>query len=304
VEPDTSGLTFRPALLAAGLTEGELRRLRTGLRLTPLRPGVYVPCDDARLDDPGARHVLAVRAAVPKVAPDAVVSHASAAVLHGLTLWGCPLRRVHVTRPRRSGGRVTRLLHVHSAALAPDEIVQLDGMAVTSVARTVVDLARSLPFEAALVTADAALHRHRVTPAELATAVDRSAGRTGNPSARRVVAAADARAESPGETRSRVAIARAGLPTPALQHVVAAVGAEVDFWWEEFRTVGEFDGRVKYGRLLRAGQDPGDVVFAEKRREDALRDLDLGVVRWVWDDLSAFDAVAARLRRAFARGCR
>jgi hypothetical protein len=75
----------------------------------------------------------------------------------------------------------------------------------------------------------------------------------------------------------------------------------VDFGWPGLRTVGEFDGRVKYVRLLRPGQDPGDVVFEEKRREDDLRDAGLQVVRWGWDDLGDFDLVAARLRRAFRR---
>jgi hypothetical protein len=42
-------------------------------------------------------------------------------------------------------------------------------------------------------------------------------------------------------------------------------------------------------------------VFTEKRREDALRDHGLEVVRWVWDELDRFDEVAARVRRAFAR---
>ncbi len=36
--------------------------------------------------------------------------------------------------------------------------------------------------------------------------------------------------------------------------------------------MGEFDGRIKYGRLLRPGQEAGDAVFEEKRREDAIRD--------------------------------
>ncbi|HEY0698007.1 MAG TPA: hypothetical protein VGD43_09375 [Micromonospora sp.] len=63
--------------------------------------------------------------------------------------------------------------------------------------------------------------------------------------------------------------------------------------------MGEFDGRVKYGRLLRPGQDPGDAVFAEKMREDAIRDTGLRVVRWVWNGVDDFGEVVARLRRAF-----
>jgi hypothetical protein len=63
--------------------------------------------------------------------------------------------------------------------------------------------------------------------------------------------------------------------------------------------VGEFDGKIKYGRLLRPGQDAGEVVYAEKLREDALRDTGLSVVRWTWQDLETFDEVATRLRRHF-----
>ena len=64
--------------------------------------------------------------------------------------------------------------------------------------------------------------------------------------------------------------------------------------------VGEFDGEVKYGRLLRAGQSPGDVVFAEKVREDRIRATELGMARWAWDELGpAFGPVAARIRAQF-----
>ena len=300
MDPLRPGLNLRPHLLVDGVTDAELRVLRRRGTLTTVRPGAYATA--LRRDDPAAWHALAVRATVAKVAPDAVVSHASAAVLHGLTLWNCPLGRVHVTRARSSGGRCTRLLHVHAAALDPDDVVEVDGTPVTSVARTVVDLARSLPFEPALVTADAALFAGLVTPDELADAVRRAAGRTGNPDARRVVAFADGRAESVGETRSRVAIRRAGLPEPVLQYRVGTL--RTDFGWPEFHTVGEFDGKVKYGRLLRPGQDPGDVVFAEKRREDLLRDREQQVARWVWDELSTFDVVVGRVYRAFARGRR
>jgi hypothetical protein len=299
---DLPDLAFRPELLAAGMTDDELRRLRAERRLTAVRPGAYVASDDPRLDDAVARHVLTVRAAVQNVAPGAVVSHASAAALHGLTLWGVPLDRVHLTRDRRSGGRCTALKHVHTAALADDEVADVGGIAVTSIDRTLADLARTLPFEPALVTADAALYRHRTDPSAFAATGARAAGRPGSPPARRVALAADPRSESPGETRSRVAILRAGLPLPTLQFEVPALRTRTDFYWPEFNTVGEFDGKVKYGRLLRPGQTPGDVVFAEKRREDALRDLGFEVVRWTWDELWPFDEVVGRIRRAFARG--
>lgn len=298
---DLSDLVFRTDLRAAGITDDELRRLRRQQRLTDVRRGVYVPSDDPRLDDAVARHALAVRAAARCLSPDAVVSHVSAAVLHELPLWGVPLDQVHVIRNRRCGGRRTETLHLHVAALDVDEIVEVDGVAVTSVPRTVADLARTLPYEPALVVADAALHAGLVTPAVLADAVARAAGRRGSPPARRVVAAADGRAESPGETRSRVAITRARLPPPLLQHEIPELRVRTDFYWEEFRTVGEFDGKVEYGRSLRLGEDPGEAVYREKLREDALRDLGLKVARWTWGELDTFLAPADRLRRAFAR---
>jgi len=74
----------------------------------------------------------------------------------------------------------------------------------------------------------------------------------------------------------------------------------VDFGWPAAGVVGEFDGRVKYSRLVGPGLTPGEVVFREKRREDALRAAGMAVVRWTWEELTNFDPIAARLRRALA----
>ncbi|WP_204331757.1 hypothetical protein [Geodermatophilus sabuli] len=82
------------------------------------------------------------------------------------------------------------------------------------------------------------------------------------------------------------------MPPSTLQLPVwSADGAllgRADSGWQEQRVIGEFDGRAKYGRPLRPGQ-PGDVVFAEKRREDAFREQGWGVVRWTWGDLAPRD---------------
>jgi hypothetical protein len=297
VDPLRPGLNLRPQLLADGLTDAELRALRRRGVLTAVRPGAYVR--GPRPDDAAALHLLAVHAALPRLGADTVLSHISAAVVHGLPLWSVRLDRVHATRSRVSGARRSGVVHLYAAALDPDEVTVVGGLAVTTVARTVGDLGRLLPFDRALVPADGALHQGLVTRDELVEMLARRPRRPRNAAARRVVAFADGGAESPGETRSRVAIRRAGLPAPVLQH--ALIGTRTDFYWEEFRTVGEFDGKIKYGRLIRPGQAPGDAVFTEKRREDALRDQGLEVVRWVWDELDTFDEVAARVRRAFAR---
>lgn len=294
-------LLHRRTLLATGTVPHEVRgRLRRG-ELVGVRRGRYLA--GPLPTRPEQRHLLQVLAAASELAPDAATSHVSAAVVHGLPVWNADLSRVHATRNRRSGGRRSAVTHLHAARLDPDEVVVVAGVRVTSAARTVLDLGRSLPFDAALVVTDAALHRHLVTREELAVALERARRRPGAPAAARALAFADPGAMSVGETRSRIALRDAGLPAPLLQWPVRTaaglVVGEVDFGWPDLRTVGEFDGRTKYGRALRPGQDLAEVLFAEKLREDAVRAEGLGMVRWVWADLDDFAPVAARLRRTF-----
>lgn len=295
------GVLHRRALLAEGYTDSELQRSRRAEEIVVLRRGAYVRAGDRRLRAPEARHALLISAERERVAPEAVVSHVSAAVLYGLPVWGVPLDRVHVTRARSTGGRAGARVYVHSAPLGPNEVRMCAGMAVTSPARTLVDLARTGTFESAVVTADAALRAGLVDEDTLAEALHRTAGWRGAPAARRMAAFVDGRTESVGESRSRVALWRAGFPPPIPQWEVWQDGTmlgRVDFAWPHAGTVAEFDGEVKYGRLLRPGQDPGEVVFEEKLREDRLRAAGLTVVRWTWRDLATFEVPTTRLRRA------
>ena len=117
----------------------------------------------------------------------------------------------------------------------------------------------------------------------------------------------DGCSESVGESRSRVALAALGFDVPRLQAALLDADGRflgrVDFLFDDADVVGEFDGKIKYGKYLREGQDPGDAVFAEKQREDAIRDAGWEVVRWTWKDLSNPDVIGARIRRAFRRRC-
>jgi len=286
-------------LRAAGYMADELRRMLRSGAVTALRRGVYV--EGAQPDDAAARHALLTRAAVAELDGSAVVSHVSAAVLHGLPVWGLPLEVVQVTRNRRrTGARCGTRVHLHSAPLTEDKTVVVDGVLCTTVARAVVDMAREAPFEQSLVSADAAL-RSGLDRGELGEALQRARGWQGVPAARRVAAFADGRSESVGESRSRVAIALAGLPAPLLQFPVryGRSTAYTDFGWERQRTVGEFDGKVKYGRPGEPGRAAGDAVYAEKLREDAIRAEGWEVVRWRWADLHDFATTAARIRERF-----
>jgi predicted transcriptional regulator of viral defense system len=296
-------LLRRSDALADGMTDDELARLIRRGEVTRLQRGTYLR--DTETLTGTARHAAIVRATVAGLKLPGVVSHVSAAVLHGLPIWAVPLGRVHVTRRPPANGSGSRRVHLHVGRLADDEVTVLGDLALTDIARTSVDVARTLPFEQALVIVDAALATRRTTRDQLADCLDRLGAVPGVRRAAHVVAFADGRSESVGESRSRVLLKRLGLPAPALQvRVRRPDGSEIarcDFGWEETRTVAEFDGRIKYGRLLRPGQEPGDVVFEEKLREDEIRDNGLKVARWIWREIDTPLVVGDRLRRAFAR---
>ena len=298
------------ALRQRGFSPDELGRLvRTG-ELTRVRRGAYAPpgpAPDSASLEPLARHLRLLAATVPQLSPEAVVSHVSAAVLHELPVWPAALERVHLTRDRSGGGRTRRYVQLHGCPLAPEDVVSVAGFQVTSLARTVLDLGCWLSLDQAVAAGDAALRRG-LDCDQLTELVGRCGPRRGVGAARRTLALLDARSESPEESRSRVLLHLHGVPAPVLQFVVRDEAgrfvARCDFGWPELRTVGEFDGRVKYGRLLRPDQQPGEVVHEEKLREDAVRDLDWQMVRWTTADLTDVPALAARLERAFRRGRR
>jgi hypothetical protein len=296
-------LLHRADALLDGISDGELARLVRRGELTRLQRGTYVAAT-AEFSDEG-RHAAIVAATVTGLRVPGVVSHLSAAVLHGLPVWNVPLGRVHVTRRPPANGSGSGRVHLHVGRLPDDEVTALSGLAVTDLTRTAVDIARTIPFEQAVVTVDAALATRRTTREQLEACLGLMGSVPGARRAARVVAFADGRSESVGESRSRVLVKRLGLPAPDLQmRLHGPDGSEVarcDFGWREHRTVAEFDGRIKYGRLLRPGQTAGDAVFEEKLREDEIRDRGWKVARWIWRDLDTPQVVDDRLRRAFAR---
>ena len=109
-------------------------------------------------------------------------------------------------------------------------------------------------------------------------------------------------AESVGESRTRHLFWAHRLPKPLLQfhvydgHSLAGI---TDFAWPEHKLLGEFDGRMKYGRYRRPGETPEDALWREKLREDRLRELTgWGMIRFIWADLGTPRTTAARVRKA------
>lgn len=168
---------------------------------------------------------------------------------------------------------------------------------MTSLARTVVDLSRILPFASAVAIADAALRRtsHPVaglppstlTREQLFETVRQLPSRQGTAKARRVIEFADGRADRPGESLSRAGMHLMGISVPDIQAPLRGASGRaysVDFWWPEFNIIGEFDGREKYTNPeFLAGRSSAQAVIDEKAREDDLRAAGHGMSRWLWE---------------------
>jgi very-short-patch-repair endonuclease len=164
----------------------------------------------------------------------------------------------------------------------------------------------------ALLAADAALHQRLATREDLSSALDWIRFHPRSAAVKGFVALADGRRESPGETRLAHAFHLMGVAVTPQAHITApGFSAYVDFALDGENIVVEFDGKVKYGRSsddpdpFGNRRTPQQVLWAEKRREDRLRELGYEVVRVTWDDLADLVAlsrrVGAAVRRARAR---
>lgn len=237
---------------------------------------------------PESRHRLHLTAVVRDGHSEgAVVSHHSAGVLHELPFYRTAFPRVHLTTPlgaRISSGQDV-MRHVH--ALPGEDLTVVDGIRCTTLERTVFDLTRTLPMEAALAVADAALRRvavrgdHYDEDGAARWREDQfrrlrdASGARGVRQARWIIQIADGRAQLPGESVSRLQLLRLGFRVLRLQ--VPIPGPHGRWYWvdiglEEVDAWGEFDGETKYlDEAMRSGRTIEEVILAEKAREDWIR---------------------------------
>ncbi|GAC53751.1 hypothetical protein GOAMI_24_00070 [Gordonia amicalis NBRC 100051 = JCM 11271] len=141
------------------------------------------------------------------------MGHASAAAVHGLPLLKPDIEYVHVINRKKSGGSVLGHRHVHAATVDDVELVEVDGMLVTSLERTAVDVAAAGSFAQALTAFDQALRagadRDRIAQ------ILAGRRRQGIRNARRALSLASGLSESVGESWSRAQMIEAGLPGEA-----------------------------------------------------------------------------------------
>jgi hypothetical protein len=110
---------------------------------------------------------------------------------------GASATSVHITRKQSGGGKVRRYVRLHVAPLTDIDVCEIEGQRVTTLARTVFDLLRTLTMERSVPVGDAAL-RLGVTLEELAEVAGRCIGWRGMLQARWAMSFLDARSESPG----------------------------------------------------------------------------------------------------------
>lgn len=288
--PVTSG----ELLLGLGLTRRQVDELVRVRRLRRVVRGVYV---DAALPD---TLELRARAAALVLTPRGVYVDRTAAWLHGVDV--LQHRELEVLPPLecvvlRDRSRIERVgCRGGERDLAPYDLCVLGEVVVTTPLRTALDLGCCLSRPAGLAALDMFMRRHGVTRAELEASLPRYRGRRGVVRLRELVALADERAESPAESRTRLAIHDAGLPAPKPQHWVHSHGVPVfrlDLAYPLHRVTVEYDGEEWHDRRPEQRD-------ADEARRQWLRDRGWTVIVVRKDGFSgeARDAWLGELREA------
>ena len=289
----------RRTAIAAGLTPDQIRWALSSRRWTALRRGHYVTTEHLLVlaHDVRAMHTLQARAALMHLGCAVVISHRSAAVLHGIVLHRPPAV-VTVTTGRHE--RRTVLGVDVRTTRSPDLQSELiEGLPVTCAARTVIDVARTEPLADALVVMDAAVGSGLATREELESLLDEHSRWPGITAAREALRRCDPATGDPVRSWCRGHLIEQGLPAPECDVEVSASGVPLGrygFVWPERRTLAAIDP------VVGSPQEQLDEVRRRRRLDDRVRGLGYEVVSFAIDEIEEQpQLVAHRIRSAFGR---
>jgi very-short-patch-repair endonuclease len=166
----------------------------------------------------------------------------------------------------------------HRSNLMDDEITMVDGIPVTSLARTLIDLSSVVgprELERALAVAERAKATVRN---EVRLLLDRYAGRPGTGRLRQLLesSAAPLLTRSDAEERLLALIREGGLPEPEMNIMVH--GYEVDFFWRKARLIAEVDGYAYHGSAR--------AFVRDRQRDSTLAAAGIQVMRISWHQLT------------------
>jgi predicted transcriptional regulator of viral defense system len=275
------GVITREQLVKAGLRErGIADWVRSG-RIRRLHRGVYAYGHD-RLRQQG--YWLA---AVLACGPGAVLSHRSAAVLW--EIWRSVGGVIHVTVPSRAGRIRRKGIRIHrSGRLGAEEVTERDGIPITTVARTLLDLSDDLDLQGLRRAVTEAEYRHLYDHIALTAVVESNPGRR----TKKLMSAATEgklhRTRSPLEDRFVRFKDRHGVEEP--ESGVWIEGYEVDFFWRRVGLAVELDGLDEHGTR--------EAVRRDRKKDRVLWRAGIRTMRLTGDALDAEDEVLADLVQA------
>ncbi|GAC1370309.1 MAG: hypothetical protein NVSMB43_05580 [Pseudarthrobacter sp.] len=327
------GLIDSAAILrTGGGTDSIHRRFKAG-DLVRIRRGFYVPVSAWLRARPSERFTWTT-AAVSRSIKGAVLCGETAALANGLPILRTPACvELATTLSGRSGTRPSPLLVLGDGKLAqqvrqtrsypvryrlrpPVEPVVQGEFRCTALIQTAVDVMLAAKLSEALVVADGLarrLHLEDELPADasllslatIASLINAHPSAAARRRAEQAAKLASPLAESVGESYSRAAFEFLGFEQPVLQHQLSDDDGYIgrsDCWWPEDRVVGEFDGKAKYvDANVRGAITAEEAVYREKLREDRIRGLGMGFVRWSWADVDHPDRLRRKLLGAGLR---
>ena len=224
-----------------------------------------------------------------------VLSHATAAAILELPLplWLADQKVIHITAPKTSNRPRRRDIHTHHAVLRADECIEVEGLRVTSPARTYTDVAYRLKVAELVAFGDAMMRRYGTTQRELLATILRRKRYPGRLKARQCVDLLDPRAESPKESELRIMLREAGLPAPSVNSDILDEHdqflARGDLAFEEYRLLVEYDG-AHHALMRQRAHDAS--------RRAVLREHGWIVVEIVGEDMRYPSRVVSRVRTA------
>ena len=210
-----------------------------------------------------------------------VVAGQSAAALHGAK-WVDARRPAEVLWQNQ---RPPKGIHAWSNGFGADEVEVIDGIHVTTPARTALDIASRYPFGKAVSAIDALARATHLKMADVALLADRYSGRRGIRQARTVLDLVDPGAESPRESWLRLLVIRHGFPRPQTQIPVydeyGALVAVLDMGWEDIKLALDYDGEyhrdpVRFNKDIRRHDDITDLGWIDIRVTS--RDTEGGII--------------------------
>lgn len=305
-------LGLGPSQLRALVRAGLIRRVIRGWYAVPPDPLATPPWAGVTPFETDRNvHRLLVTALIRSFEGRVAASHQSTLVLCGVPLWQSDLRSAHVCRASDEFSRRRSRAVVHPACGAP--LTEIAGLPSVPIATAIVQVglvlgrsARRHPLES-LIAADYALHEELVTREELDVALEEHVGVPGIVAVRDLLAHADGRHESVGETRLMHNLRILGYSLEAQQEVrVHGRSYRVDGRLQGHAVFVEFDGLGKY--LSGVDSGPPDELAArrrlaaEKRRQDEITEVTQAeFVRFTWDQLDHLAEMDRRIQEAIRR---